>query len=512
MLSISNIAERHTVIDQRDGEYICFPDVIRADDGRLIVAYNEADQHVSPSRRALLTKTSLDNGRTWSAPVRMDVARSHCPRLSRLDGGEILLSSSGLQFFLSRDSGVTWELRQAQGLAHDMIDRVLDLGNEWLTTGHCHRGTAPQPAIRQAPAEQMVYRSEDRGRTWTPVSVIGRERNLVLCEGSMTLLPGGTIAALLRENSFVFEPMYLCLSNDRGETWSDPISTPLIGHRPTMAYTRSGELLVTYRDVSPDPGTRAWLGSLEELASGFRVHGQTAPGNPILTEEGLRVTNPESADEVVRYALQPMTDPRSARVFLEAELRVDMAGENGCGLRLGTWWKITPDAIVADQEDAEPVSIEPGRFHTFRLDYADGQVLLSVDGEPRTRIQVDPDQANTRPVLFGAPYPFEDNAVDCTWRLVWHGQEEPRMVRRSEWRWDFRDGMPDAWAASKVLELKNDRLAALPDFGYSGWTELEDGEFFCAYHHGGGREPGYEAMFTSRVMGTRFRRGDFLRT
>ncbi len=510
MPSITNITDRHTVIDRRDGEYLCFPDVIQADDGRLIVAYNEADQHVSPSRRALLTKTSFDNGRTWSDPVRMDVKRSHCPRLVRLSDGEILLSDSTRVFHRSRDNGDTWETHPVTGLAHDMIDRILDLGDgEWLTTGHCHRGTAAHPAIRQAPAEQMVYRSEDRGYTWHPVSVIGRERNLVLCEGSMILLPDGRIAALMRENSFVFEPMYLCFSADKGETWSDPVPTPLIGHRPTLGLTSSGDLLVTFRNVGPDPGTSAWLGTLEELTNGFQVHGRSTPKNPILTPDGLRVTNLETNENVVRYALRPMTDPRFAQATLEAELRVDAAGENGCGLRLGTWWKITPDSIVPDAEDAVPVPLDPGRFHTIRLDFADGTVTLSVNGKQRTRIAVDPDHADSRGILFGAPHPFEDNAVDCTWKRVRLTIDEPRTGREYDWQWHHREGVPDAWAGNNVLELRNDRKAASPDFGYSGWTELADHTFFCAYHHGGGHEPGYDPLFTAHVMGTRFSRTDF---
>ena len=69
--------------------------------------------------------------------------------------------------------------------------------------------------------------------------------------------------------------------------------------------------------------------------------------------------------------------------------------------------------------------------------------------------------------------------------------------------------MPDAWARDNVLELMNDRFAAPPDFGYSGWTELEDGGFCCVYHHGGGDESGYVPMETSRVMATRFTQDDF---
>ncbi|WP_419785046.1 sialidase family protein [Pseudodesulfovibrio sp.] len=509
MPSLSDLAARHVVIDRREGEYLCFPDVITAPDGRLVAAYNEADQHVTPSRRTVVVKHSLDQGRTWSDVIRPDSPRSHCPRLFR-QGNDLLIADASRIFHRSTDNGATWTPMPITGIEHDMLDRPLDLGDGvLLTTGHMHRGRASQPAIRQAPAEQMAYRSEDGGKSWIPLTAIARERNLVLCEASMLRLEDGRIAALMRENSFIFEPMYLCFSDDEGETWSDPVETPLIGHRPTLGQTSSGNLLVTYRNVAPNSGTCAWLGSLDELQRGFAVQGLSWQDNPISSAEGLHVVNGETDEAVVRYALRPMTDPRFARATLEAEVRVDAAGKNGCGIYLGHWWRIGTDNITADGEDGPSVPLAPGRFHTLRLDYADGGVTLSVDNEPRARISVEPDCAETRPIMFGAPRPFEDNQVDCTWRRVALFIDEPRLGRSYSWDWHHSQGRPDQRASASILELKNDRQAAAPDFGYSGWTELADGEFFCAYHHGGGDEPDYEPLFTSRIMGTRFSLSDF---
>ena len=42
----------------------------------------------------------------------------------------------------------------------------------------------------------------------------------------MVRLPDGRILALLRENSFVYEPMYAVLSADDGNTWSRPGPPP----------------------------------------------------------------------------------------------------------------------------------------------------------------------------------------------------------------------------------------------------------------------------------------------
>ena len=68
--------------------------------------------------------------------------------------------------------------------------------------------------------------------------------------------------------------MYAVLSEDGGATWTLPRPTPLIGHRPTLGLTRAGNLLVTYRNVGPDPGTAAWSGSVEELLTDFTVAGR----------------------------------------------------------------------------------------------------------------------------------------------------------------------------------------------------------------------------------------------
>jgi hypothetical protein len=514
MPSLTLDPSRHTVIDRREGHYLCFPDVIRIGKRRLLVAYNEFDQHVG-TRRALLLKESRDGGRTFGKARRMDAPQSHCPRLAWLKSGELLiLDDAGPFLHSSEDKGHSWQTTRPGYLSHGIMDRPIELGDGALmTTGHQHRGTAPHPAIRQANAEQMVYRSENSGRTWTALSVITRQRNLVLCEASMVLMPDNRLLALMRENSFVYEPMYLCVSRDLGRTWSDPVPTPLIGHRPTLGLADCGRLLVTYRNVGPDGGTCAWLGTEAELARDFKPHGRHPdPANPTLTPHGLRVRNKAGSeagpDSVVRYALRPMTDPRSATASLEASVHVDQAGPNGCGLRLGVWFRLFPDRIEPDGEHA-PIPIEPGRFNTIRLDYAKGRVILSVNGERRAEVAVDDDHADTRPILFGAPYPFEDNAVDCTWERVRLVIDEPTLLRRYAWDWRANDGLPDQWVQDHVLELMNDRHAASPDFGYSGWASLGNGEYFCAYHHGGGSEDGYEPMHCAHVLGTRFSEDDF---
>lgn len=522
MPTLTDKVDRHTVIDRRDGEYLCFPDVVRTDDGTLIAAYNEQDKHIQPDRRVPLVRVSRDGGRTWGDICRLKMERSHCPRLIKLSDNEIILADHGNIFFRSLDNGDTWEPFRAEGLGHDMIDRPVFLGNDsFITTGHNHVGEA-YPAIRQPNTEQMVYHSHNRGHSWDRLGPVAVERNLVLCEGSMIQLADGRILAIMRENSFVYEPMYCCISGDFGVSWSRPVPTPLIGHRPTVGLIDDGRLLVTYRNVAPDPGTAAWVGSLDELLSGFQVHGRHVDSmNPKLTAEGLHVKNDAGDECMVRYALRPMTDPRSATASLEAEVRVNSAGENGCGLRLGVWWRVYPDCIVPeifekDEESGEfhpvrldAISIPAGEFNTIRLEYAKGRVTLFVNGDERFSLDIEPDEWATRPILFGAPMPFEDNAVDCIWKRLSLHIDEPAMGSSYAWDWTPEHGYPDQWAQDNVLELKNDRHAAAPDFGYSGWTTMEDGSFYCVHHFGGGTEEEYEPLHSAHILGTRFSLEDF---
>ncbi len=516
MPTLTNDSERHVLIDKREGHYICFPDVCVAPNGDLLAVYNEFDRHVG-TRRRLLLKRSRDRGRTWSDPVYLRSDTSHCPRLTLLSGGQlVILDDAGHQVLWSMDSGLTWSQHGMGNATHGLLDRIIELDHETLlTTGHSHRGAYPHPKTRQPSTEQMVYISENRGRKWTPYSVMAYEKWLVLCEASMTMLPDGSLLALMRENSHVYEPMYKCLSRDSGRTWSAPSPTPLIGHRPTMGLTKSGKLLVTYRDVGPCGGTAAWIGDVDELDE-FAVHSLTPdPEVPALTADGMLIKSESGTDSLARFALRPMTDTETAKAELVAEVRVDEAEDKACGMRLGVWWKIFPDRIQAELDDApdgkqpKPVKIKPGLFNTLRIVYHEGLCTLSVNGRKRMSVAADPMRANTRAIMFGTISPKEENAGQSVWKSVKLSVNEPTYGRDYSWEWDHSMGRPDEYVRSRVLELKNDRFASHPDFGYSGWAETEPGAFFCAYHHGGGGDPDYEPGLSSHVMGTMFSERDF---
>lgn len=511
MPSLSHRPERHVIIDRRPGRYLSFPDVALAGNGELVTVYREADEHVAEERSRLLCRRSRDLGRTWSAPEILHAAHGHCPRLTRLaDGGLLAIDDGTHSLYRLAPEGGPFGMTPFAGPVIGLPDRLLVLDEDrWLTAGHSHRGSFPHPTIRQGPAEERVFLSTDQGRSFTALSVMAFDPFLVLCEASMTTLPDGRLLALLRENSFVYEPMYAAVSDDGGSTWTLPRPTPLIGHRPTLGLTDAGKLLVTYRNVGPDPGTAAWLGDLDELLSDFAVAGRLPDPNHVRrTDDGLVIENDAGPCHGARYALRPLTSPERATAKLTASVRVDAAAPGACGIRFGgLWWRLFPDRLEVDGH--APIPWQAGRFHDIGLSYHRGTVTLSLDGARRARRKVDARAALTRPILFGTPAMAEDNAGRHVWRAVSLSTREPRYERRYDWSWSHRDGLPDAWSRARVLELNNDRQAAFGDFGYSGWTELPDGRFFCVYHHAGGDAPNYEPNRVSHIRGAWFTPDDF---
>lgn len=516
MPSIHGDASRHVVIDRRPGVYLSFPDVARLGD-RLVCVYRETDSHY-PAYQRLLWKTSDDLGRCWSAPRILQAAGCHCPRIVHLEAEGncelAVISDGGPYMAWSQDRGGSFGVHSAMGLNHSMPDRILPLDRTtFLTTAHVHRGRAPRPECGQPPTEQMTYVSKNRGVNWEPLAVHAFDPCLALCEASMCRLPDGRLLTLFRENSGVCEPMYASFSSDRGQTWSEPRPTPLVGHRPTLGTTSDGRLLVTYRCVGPHLSTSAWLGGLDELCGDYQVHG-LAPGTdtPRLDAEGLLAANDEGGAAPVRYALRPLTSPVSARAELVVRLHVEEAQDNACCVCFGgLWWSVTPGAVRPMVPGARRIAIPAGEVE-LGFSYEPGRVRLRVNGRTRLRRAV-PQDVTARPVIIGNRDTQKGNGG--RWRLLALRLriDEPRYGgpdgRRYEWSWTPQDGLPDAWVRRNTLELADARGVWGGDMGYSGWCELPDGSFFCAYHHAEADDPAYDKTRSSYVRGTFFSPKDF---
>ncbi len=501
MNSISHISDRHVIVDRRVPHYLSFADVCRTSSGRLITAYREADKHVA-TRAKLLLKTSDDDGKSWTAPTVLNPETGHCPRLTVLSDGEIvLLDDASNALYWSLDDGRTWSAPQpVPDIQHRILDRILELDAEYfLTAGQSRRGQAQKPVKGQPTHEVMTYRSLDRGNTWEPRAVIAADPALSLCEVSMAKLADGRIIATLRENTLVHEPSYYCISNDDGETWTEPREMPLIGHRPSVGVTRSGKLLVTYRNVGPEPGTCAWLGTLDDLDR-FAVEAMRSADNPKLTVDGLVIA---SGSDPAVYALRPLSDPRFAKAVLAADLRVE--GDSGGMIHFGIDWELLGDGVVPKVDGADKVSAALSKVRSIEIKFDRGAVALVIDGDEMFSTRIDPDSKDPRKITFGS-MAGDGHSV---WRRIALTTDEPRYDRHYEWEWTPADGLPEAKAEEAILELKNARGIGFGDMGYSGWTEIADGEFICLYHHGDKGDPDYKKWRDAHILATRFSESDF---
>lgn len=532
MPTLRHLDDRHEVVARKRGRYLSFPDVALADDGGLLALFRQAKAHVGQGEQRLLAcrrpAGPHADGAGWTPPRFMTGYTGHCPRLSRLPGeGLVGIDDSPGSLLLpraSRRGGLPeWTALPTQGLRHGLLDRILPLSDgAWFTTGHLHAGEAT-PLIGQRPTEQIAYRSADRGRTWEALATVAGPGPLVLCEGSTVRLPDGSLLMIMRENSFVYEPMYTAQSFDDGHAWTAPHPTPLIGHRPTMALTRSGKLLVTYRNVAPLPGTAAFLGEPWELGArshpgaapdpraGFQAHGHTAAGydphasaGPRLAADGLLLEEP------ALYVLRPLTDPAACRATVEAWVRVLDGGPWHAGLRLGVWWQLSPRGIRPNLPGARPLALRPDAINHIRLEYSPGQVECHVNGRHKKTISVPPQERLTRPVCVGSRSMGKEGQGRSLWQRL-RARVEGAAEGQGVWHWDWTPeaGQPDQWMRRRVLELLPVHGASWADMGYSGWVEDAPGEFYCVYHHADGRERGYRPGRRSWIMGARLRENDF---
>lgn len=512
--------DRHSDIHRHAAHYASFPDVIRLPDGRLLCAYRVSAAHVADQGYSrLLLSESADQGRTWSAP-RALAGAGHCPRMALLpDDSLMLLDDQANQVFHSFDAGKSFTVSANEGdTRFSLPDRPLALAKGGLgTVGHTHRGRAAQPRCGQAPIEQLFLRSDNGGRSWHARSVMHYDPALALCEASVTRLIDGRLLALCRENSGVGEPMYALFSADDGETWSEPQPTHLPGHRPTLGRTHDGRLLVTYRDVGPNPGTSAFLGDLDTLLAGFAPQARwLAPNAVALAPGALRLDLAPSANRW-RLVLRPLTDPATATGKLAVRARVAQGEDAALGIRFGgSHFRLHRQHLLLLEPGAdEPHTSWPvaaGEFCRLELAYRRGVTRLRLNGRSLAEIPAQAAGVATRPVLLGSPATAKDHGAGII-EIASMEQltAEPRYGRAYRRAWTPDQGLPDAPGVKGVLRLSAAEDAAHgADFGYSGWAEIPGHGFVCASHHvTPSTLPDYDWGQGSFVRASRFFSSDF---
>ena len=269
------MAIARVTVSRDDRIYELAPDIVRLPSGKLICIYRESDGHTVRTYSAIVMRSSVDGGCTWSE--KRTVVASHlndegvvkkwnCPRIQRMQDGRLLalcdvfpcppdertdLTNSHVVFWWSDDGGETWSEGQHTSVFGIIPDRVVELpSGAWLIVTHV-RMTGSEYALK-GKLTQIAHRSNDAGLTWEGPFVVGQDERYNLCEGSTLLLPNGELVCYMRENSGANYPGLKAFSSDEGRTWEGVYETPMsCCHRPVAGLLARGKVLVTYRYRTP---------------------------------------------------------------------------------------------------------------------------------------------------------------------------------------------------------------------------------------------------------------------
>jgi hypothetical protein len=254
-----------TVARAADGLQAHFPDVVGLGGGRLLAAYRESAGHVRADGRILVVE-SADGGRSWSEPwVAVDGEfDDRDPKLAVLADGTVLLS-----YFV-----IDWKIKPRHATPGTYVRRSTDRGHTWSGAALVGTPMAGEPgwaashgAVAELPGGDLliplygrltddpwhratVVRSTDGGRTWPA----GGEVTVAAAEGmnfqepTLTVLGDGEVVSLIRTTA---EHAYLARSADGGRTWTAPVETDMPASSHHALALSSGEVLITYGDLSP---------------------------------------------------------------------------------------------------------------------------------------------------------------------------------------------------------------------------------------------------------------------
>lgn len=281
LVDLAGQAGRQVVVDREPGQYLGHPTTVLLEDGRtILVVYPKGH-----GKGAIVMQRSEDGGKTWSGrlPTPENWATSQeTPTIHRVidrDGRKRLILFSGMypiRLASSEDDGRAWTPLEPIGdfggiVAMGSVERLKDGSYMALfhDDGRYFRKGGKAGRFR-------VYKtvSADGGRTWGEPAVIAEHPEANLCEPGLIRSPDGQqIAVLLRENSRK-RNSFLIVSDDEGETWSEPRELPgaLTGDRHTAKYAPDGRLFLSFRDMARDTPTKgdwvAWVGTYDDIVAG----------------------------------------------------------------------------------------------------------------------------------------------------------------------------------------------------------------------------------------------------
>jgi hypothetical protein len=284
-IDLSSETQRQTIVDREPNQYLGHVSTLLSEDGKTILCLYPKGHGKGP----IIYKRSSDGGRTWSDRISVPenwATSQETPTIHRVvdaQGKKRLIVWSGLypaRLAVSEDDGMTWS-----GLAPaGEWGGIVVMGSVFGTSrpGHYVALFHDDGRYRRANAAQakpvvfdlLQTESTDGGLTWSEPKTIYSSKDVHLCEPGVVRSPDGKqLAVLLRENRRV-KHSHVILSNDEGQTWSQPRELPwtLTGDRHTAVQTSDGRFFISFRDMAVESKTRgdwvAWVGTYEDIVNG----------------------------------------------------------------------------------------------------------------------------------------------------------------------------------------------------------------------------------------------------
>ena len=493
----------------------------------LVAVYRLSDSHSAVSTHIMVAYSS-DRGRTWHGHRSIssrNVWEHHsvwvAPQLSRLrDGRLVIICDQGhrtsgddwprLAFwqrpprgmanflFWSHDHGRTWsepvqcdDVGGEPGYVADLSDGTL----VYTRTEPVETDTfevPPPPGYNLYHRNTAVF-SDDRGKTWTRSATISDDPYHGDAEVGIVELDPGHLLAITRigfANGTFGQPSRLIHSYDNGRTWEEPQLAPFYGQRTAVHKLNSGKLLVTFRNRWGTFASYAFVWSPAEKL-GFEPASFIWEESRCFLHNGhLTLKTDCSPENQVFFSLYPALTS-SARVELEAELRLADQTSEGCDLFAGCRVRITPNEVCvtnSSQEEAafhsttgsppsgcELCSPPAHRFHMdatqwrrYKIVRSEDEITVYVDGRLRLRATVN--TSGARLVRFGSNLQGVSH-----WRSVSASVDNPHG-HSINWSWQADSGAyPDQFRRDRIVCLD-----ATADSGYSNWDQMDDGTIVIA--------------------------------
>ncbi len=246
-----------SVVSQEAGpEQPRFPDAVRLEDGRIVVAYHYATAHTNANGVIRLISSS-DDGRTWTRPVTVVATQYDCrdPKITQLQDGTLLLT--------------TFETNWAAGGANvgTFVYRSTDGGKTFptftkveSTVGTYEHGPAVQ--LANGDVLQPLYgsgariaRSTDGGKTFPAdqaMTVVGDNSQYTNREPNIVRLPNGELVMIIRmyfASVGAERESRIVRSFDDGHTWTAPEWTDIPASSDHLLLTKDGSVLVTFGNI-----------------------------------------------------------------------------------------------------------------------------------------------------------------------------------------------------------------------------------------------------------------------